>query len=133
MGRGKVASLIEGETPEDRRARKGIKVSDPAGDPTEYGFETNNPQYLHITIKMPDPSTTLDWQLWYVDETSGEACLDTRLGTGGTVSMTEADVDNPQISIIAIAAHDRVWIKLFNFSGTFTAGVDVWLAGSGEL
>ena len=131
---GKAVSLVSPEaiTAAKRRARAGIDVTgSPDIDPTssDPGYNTKSARWLQITVELPDATTTLDWELWLWDHVSAMWCLDTRLGTDGTVSITDADADNPQINLVEIPGVEKVFIKLDNGTGVFTNGANVWLAG----
>jgi len=126
-------SLVSPESsdPLKRRALKNVNVpSGAAANPTasDKGFNTYGARYLHITVELPDATTTLDWELWLWDHISEKWCLDTRNGTNGTVSLADVDADNPQLNIVEIPGVERVFVKLDNGTGTFTNGANVWLS-----
>ena len=128
---GTAVSLVspEATTAAKRRALKDVNVTgSPMAVPVaQPGFNAKSARWLHVVINMPDATTTMDWSLYLWDALSGKWCLDTRLGTDGVVSMTDADADNPQLNIVEISGVQKVYVRLFNGTGTFTDGADVWL------
>lgn len=128
---GKSVSLVspEATTAAKRRARADVDVTgSPDSSPTtEEGFGTKGARWLHLRIELPDATTSCDWELWLWDHISSSWELDTRNGSGGTVSVTSTDEGN--LSIIELPGVERVFVKLDNGAGTFTNGVNVWLGG----
>lgn len=97
------------------------------------GVGTLNKRWLHVTVSLNDVGSSCEWKLWTFDRFSGLWSLDTRPGTSGVVALAESDADNPQASIIEIAGKDRVFIELVNIAAIGAEGIDVWLAGSGQV
>jgi len=69
------------------------------------------------------------------DAVAGLWCLDTKLGTSGVVTISEAD--GPYHTIVEIAQTTRVLVRLSNATGTWAGGssdgMTVWLSSSGEM
>ena len=132
-------SLVQNQadTPAARAARKNVDVdTNPDSDPSAVtdGFHTGNRRWLHITAELNDASTTADLELWLLDEVAGLWYLDTRLGTGGTVTIDQAD--GVYHTFVEIAQASRAFIKLDNATGVWAGGASdgcsVWLSSSGE-
>jgi hypothetical protein len=133
---GSPVSLKSAHARDDADARRvladvGAANSPPAAD--EKGFSVQGKRWLHIVISLPDAGTSITWRLWTWDNVSELWCLDTRPGIGGTVSLAVADADNPQRSIIEVAGLDRVYLEIVTATGTFTNGLNAWLASNGEV
>lgn len=126
--RNRARTLKQGATAAARRVEADIKVNQAAptdGPSPSEGADSGSHNWLHITVEMPDATTTLDWILWEFDESAELWRIRTDVGT-----QSIATADSPDGSIIEISGAPRVFIQLLNFSGVFTEGVNVWLSGS---
>lgn len=96
-------------------------------DASQVGYDVGHGKYLHVIVSLPDAATSLDWSLYTWDSTSEQWCLDTTIGTAGVVSLTAADADNPQRTIIPLRGEEKALIEIASSAGVFTTGYSVWM------
>ena len=121
----------------DRAIRANVDIS--AGvdsDPiaADAGFNTHGAQWLHVLAKTGDAATTFDFEVWLWDTAAAEWYLDTRPGTDGTVTVTQAAADHPKGLIVEIAGVPKVFVKLDNNTGVWSGdadkGASIWISHS---
>lgn len=97
-------------------------------DGTQSGYSTNGASNLHVVFNLPDPTTSLEWQLYTYDSASELWALDTRPGSSGTVSVD--DTLSPQRTILELGGIERVALVTQTLSGTFTTGYSAWMVAT---
>ncbi len=120
-------TLVKGGTPAERRAYAGQKLASDPIDVTDgaLGWATGNHDNLHMTIKVPTTSSSIDWTLY---TWSRAAQLWRVHPTIGTITVTDAQ--SPDASEIGIAGAQRVHLQFSTPVNLVGDGVDVWLEGS---
>lgn len=94
------------------------------------GYSLNGQSFVHVVTFLPDGATSLDWSLYTWDSVSDSWALVTSVGTAGVVSVTDADADNPQRTIVEMPGVEKVLVVTSNLAGTFTTGYSAWLLGA---
>lgn len=126
-------------TAADRAVRGNVNVdTNPDSDPTptDRGFNTHEGDFLHVLAKAGDVTTTFDLELWLWDVAAGDWYMDTRIGTAGTLTVTQAGPAHPAGFIIETRGAPRVFVKLDNASGVWSGdpdkGASVWISHSSD-
>ena len=123
----------------DRAIRANIDVatsSDPDPVADTNGFNTHGGDWLHFLAKAGDVGTTFDLEVWLWNAAAADWYLDTRPGTAGTVTVTQAAADHPKGFIIETRGAPKVFVKLDNDTGVWSGdpdkGASVWISHNSD-